>query len=344
MDPLTHGLASFAATRAFFPRASRLTIVAAIAAGTAADLDELSAFFGPSAYFTAHHTWTHSLLGTVLLALFAAALLSALFPGVDRFAVTAVKDHHLTRFPAAFAAAFLAAALHLVMDLAQAGGVALFWPLRTHRYALDWLGGIDPWILAILVAGVLFPLLLRLVTEEIGAKEKGPRGRLGAVLTLLAMLAYTGARASLHADAVAALESRIYRGQIARRVAAFPEAASPFAWRGIVETESALHLVAVPVGPGASFNPQAGQTLFKPEPSAVLEAARDTEAARRFLAVARFPKATVERTPEGYRVVLRDLACAPAGEIARALAAAIDLSPDAQIRRQAIVWERDLNQ
>jgi len=335
MDPLTHGLASFAATRAFFPRASRLTIVAALIAGTAADLDELSVFFGPSAYFAAHHTWTHSLLGTVLLALFAAALFSAVFPK---------KETRHTRFPAAFAAAFLAAALHLAMDLAQAGGVALFWPFRAHRYALDWLGGIDPWILAILVAGVLFPLLLRLVTEEIGAKEKGPRGRLGAVLALLAVLAYTGARASLHAGAVAALESRVYRGQIARRVAAFPEAASPFTWRGIVETESALHLVAVPAGPGASFNPQAGQTIFKPEPSAVLDAARDTEAARRFLAVARFPKATVERTPEGYRVALRDLACAAAGESARALAAAIDLGPDAQIRSQAIVWERDLTQ
>jgi len=52
----------------------------------------------------------------------------------------------------------------------------------------------------------------------------------------------------------------------------------------------------------------------------------------------------VERTPEGYRVALRDMACAPAGESARALAAVIDLSPDAQIRRQAIVWERDLTQ
>ncbi|MBZ5702367.1 MAG: metal-dependent hydrolase [Acidobacteriia bacterium] len=335
MDPITHGLASFAATRAFFPRASRLTVVAAVAAGTAADLDELSAFFGPSAYFAAHHTATHSLLGTVLLALLAAALLSALFPK---------KENQPTRFLVAFAAAFLAAALHLALDLAQAGGVALFWPLRTQRYALDWLGGIDPWILAILVAGVLFPLLLRLVTEEIGAKEKGPRGRWGALLALLAMLAYTGARVSLHASAVAALDSRTYRGQMAHRAAAFPEAASPFAWRGIVETESALHLLAVPAGPGASFNPEAGQTIFKPEPSAALDAARGTDAARRFLAVARFPKATVEKTPEGYRVTLRDLAGAAAGESARSLAAAIDLTPDAQVRRQAIIWERDLAQ
>ena len=333
MDPLTHGLASFAAARAFFPRASRLTVVAAVAAGTAADLDDLSAFFGPSAYLAAHRTWTHSLPAAVLLAVLAAGVVLAAFRGKER--------QHVPFF-ATSAAALLAAALHLAMDLSQAGGAALLWPLRSRRYALDWVGGLDPWILAILLACILFPGLLRLVTEEIGAREKGPRGRVGAVLALLAVVAYTGARAFYHARTVAALEERTYRGEMPRRAAAFPEQASLFEWHGLVETESALHQVTVSTGPGASFDPERAHVFFKPEPTAVLDAARDTDAARRFLALARFPKATVEKTVEGYRVVLRDLAAAAAGESARALAVVIELCPDAKIHRQAIAWEREL--
>ena len=43
MDPVTHGLASYALARAAFPRASRTTLVAVVLAGTVADLDRLTA-------------------------------------------------------------------------------------------------------------------------------------------------------------------------------------------------------------------------------------------------------------------------------------------------------------
>ena len=67
MDAFTHGLASYAVTRAVFPRASRATMLAAILAGSAANLDYLSASFGPSVFLDWHRTATHSLLGILIV-------------------------------------------------------------------------------------------------------------------------------------------------------------------------------------------------------------------------------------------------------------------------------------
>src|SRR5712692_2329621 len=123
----------------------------------------------------------------------------------------------------------------------------------------------------ILLAGILLPMLSRLVTEEIGAKSKGPRGKVGASLALGVMFLYIVLRFVLHGNALAALESRTYRGESPRKTAAFPESGSPFRWHGIVETASALHDVEIEVGPAASFDPDSAITSFKPQPSPALD-------------------------------------------------------------------------
>lgn len=333
MDPLTHGLASYAVIRGFFPRASRRTLLAALVAGTLADADRTGLLFGPSVWLLAQGAWLHSLPGALLLATIVASLFLALPRSKAESPAAA-----LPRAPL-FAAAGLAALLHLALDLCQSDGVALLWPVSPRRFALDWIGGTDPWILAVLLAAILFPTLLRLVTEEIGAKEKGTRGRAGAIVALAVICIYTGARGMLHGNAVALLEARTYRSELPLRAAAFPENLSPFQWHGIVETQSALHLVPVSAGPGAYLDPEAALDLFKPEPSKILEAAQAAEAARRFLAVARFPKATIEKIREGYRIELRDLRRAAAGENDRAAAAFVVLSPEGKILDQGMVWE-----
>src|SRR4029077_9927795 len=181
----------------------------------------------------------------------------------------------------------------------------LFWPISARRFALDWLPPLDLWILGILLAGILLPSLSRLVPEEIGAKSKGPRGKLGASLAFATLVLYLVLRFVLHSNAVAALESRTYRGESPRKAAAFAESGSPFRWHGIVETERALHDMELEVGPASSFDPDSATTSYKPESSPALDTARDTPLARRFLQSARFPKATVEKIPDGFRVTLR---------------------------------------
>jgi len=229
------------------------------------------------------------------------------------------------------------------MDACQSDGVALLWPFRDERIAADWLPGLDPWILVILIAAMALPELLHLVSSEIGAKEKRPRGQRGAIIGLAFVLVYVGARATLHSNAVAMLQARTYRSETPRRVGAFPESVSLLTWQGIVETESALHEIAVDVTVGGSFNPESGVNLYKPEPSSLLEAARNTAAAKAFLRVARFPKAAVQTTAAGYVVELRDLRYAAARETQHEIAVVVELDPGGKITSESFVWARDLH-
>jgi membrane-bound metal-dependent hydrolase YbcI (DUF457 family) len=330
MDPLTHALASYTLKRAAFPRVTRSVTIAMLIAGTIADIDSLSRFAGPSVFLTFHRTYSHSLL--------AALLFSLLVTLPFFFRKPSPTGQQNLPLPVFFAA-LTPSVLHLLMDLCQGTGVELFWPISTRRFALDWLPHLDLWILGTLLAGILLPLLSGLVTEEIGAKSKGPRGKVGASLALAAMILYIVLRFVLHGNALAALESRTYRGESPRKVAAFAESGSPFRWHGIVETASALHDVEVEVGPTASFDPDSAITSYKPEPSLALDAARDTAVARRFLQAARFPKATVERTPGGFQITLRAFPYSRGASSSWRVHALIVTDSSGKILSQELAWD-----
>ena len=158
----------------------------------------------------------------------------------------------------------------------------------------------------------------------------------GATLALAALILYLVLRVVLHGDAIAALESRTYRGELAHKVAAFAESNSPFRWHGIVETERALHDVEVPVGPGADFDPGSAVTTYKPEPTPALDAARNSSVASRFLQLARFPKATVEQTSTGFHVILR--AFPYSRDSGLRVQALIDTDPSGKILSGELAW------
>ncbi len=333
MDPLTHALASYTLKCAAFPRLPRSATTAMLIAGTIADIDLLSAYFGPSAFLTFYRTYCHSLLAAFLFSLLA-TILFLLFL-LRRRGQTEPIMSPVTIFLAALAAAVL----HLFMDVCQSSGVELLWSFSARRFALDWVANTDLWIVGILLAGILFPALSRLVTEEIGARSKGPRGKVGASLALAGMILYVVLRFVLHGNALAAMESRTYRGELPRKAAAFAESGSPFRWHGIVETERALHDVEVDVSPGSSFDPDAAITSYKPEPSPELDAARDTAAARRFLQIARFPKATIEKTPTGFHVLLRAFPYSRDASSGLRVYALIDTDPSGKVLSQELTWD-----
>jgi len=330
MDLLTHALASYTLKRAAFPRAARSTTIAMLIAGTIADVDVLTKYAGPSAFLTFYRTYFHSVL---------AALLFGLLVTLPFLLRKRGPEEKPTSPLSIFLAAFSAAIFHLLLDLCQSTGVEFFWPFTPRRFVLDWLPHLDLWILGILLAGILLPMLGRLVTEEIGAKSKGPRGKVGASLALATLILYLVLRFVLHGNAIAALESRTYRGESARRSAAFAESGSPFHWHGIVETERALHDVEIEVGPGASFDADAAITSYKPEASPALDAARDTAVARRFLQVARFPKATVEKTPAGFHITLRAFPYNRDASSSLRVHAVIETDPAGKILSQELAWD-----
>lgn len=199
------------------------------------------------------------------------------------------------------------AAGHVLLDLASGVGVQLLWPFRTHWFEWDLAENLDPWILALLIAGFLLPQLFRLVNEEIGERKKGSKGRGQAVLTLLLLVGYLATREDLHSRAINVLLSSEYHGREPISAGAYPSATSLFEWRGVVSTDTTIEELDVPLGPGADFNSDRSLTHYKPDESSVLDAAESAPAARKFLNYARFPLATVTGLEAGHRFELRDL-------------------------------------
>jgi membrane-bound metal-dependent hydrolase YbcI (DUF457 family) len=297
VDPLTHGLASLALQRGFFPQASWRGALAIVFAGVFADVDGFSANFGPTAYLQWHRTAAHSF-----------ALLALLAIAAFRFSRTIANKQSAASWAGfSWLAIAAASALHLLMDMLQSDAVVPLWPFSQKRFYLDLAPAIDPWLLVVLAAAILFPELVRLVSDEIGSRTKRPRGRNGALVGLSFALIYFAMRALFHGNATASLEARTVAGETPHRVAAFPDPASPFLWHSIVETESALHLAVMRSMGGEVTYATGVTTLRKPEPSPILTAAQASPAAMTFLKTARFPKAIVEKETEGYSVEIQDL-------------------------------------
>jgi inner membrane protein len=300
-----------------------------LTAGSIADIDQLSVFFGPATYLAAHRTWTHSILATFIVVAIAAAV---------TFYLDKTRAIPLLTI---LAAAFVAAAAHILMDLFQSAGVTLLSPFRATRFAADYLPRIDPWILALLLAGILLPELFRLVSSEIGAKDKTPRGRNGALIALALIVVYISARGVLHVQATDALDARSYRGESPRRLGVFPDALSLFTWHGIVETQSLVCLAEVPVHSAREFDAEAANCQHKPEFSPALDMAQKTVTADKFLQSARFPRATVEKTQDGYEVTIRSLRDIVEQE-AHSVAARIVLDAKPRVFSEELVWAKEL--
>ena len=313
MEPVTHALACLALGQTALNRVSRLTTPMLLVAGLAADLDWLAYLGGPRLFLAAHRTATHSLLSTALIACGTAALFSAC-------AAARHADRHGTPFFPALIVCSAGAVTHLLLDLSNSYGVKLLWPFSGKWYAWDIAPSLDPIVLFLLLAAVLLPRLLGLVTEEISGRAKIHPGRGSTTALLLLLLLYFAGRALAHQNALALLDARVYHGEAPLRSAAFP-LSSPWQWAGLVETRDAIEQVPVPLS--GAFDSEAARPHFKPADSPALEISRQTPAAQAFLAFARFPFATQEETSAGYLIEIRDLrfaAAPPADTLAEVLA------------------------
>ena len=259
MEPVTHALTSLVLARAGQKHLPRCGTAMLVVSGVAADLDYLSYFGGASAFLQFHRTVLHSLLGSALLA----AAVAGAFYFFDRYRRTKSDASTLPAltFLPAFAVCAVGATAHVLLDLASGIGVRLFWPFRQGWLAGDLLANLDLWILVIVLLGIALPELFRLVGEEIGERKKKTRGQGAAVIALLALLIYVGARAELQGRAMDLLNSREYHGQPPLTVAAFPTGYSPFRWRAVISTDNAIDDAEISLAPGAQFDPIAPSPL-----------------------------------------------------------------------------------
>ena len=329
MEILTHALIALILARAGQKLLPRYGAAMLVVSEIAADLDFLSYLGGPSAYSRFHRGVLHSLLGSIVLV----CALALAFWLVARQVAQKNPDSSLPRlsFLAAVVVCGLGVVAHVFFDLASGIGVQLLWPFRQKWTGWDLVSTLDPWILVVLVMGLALPEALQLVSEEIGERKHGPRGRLAAIVALLVLLIYFGARAGLHSRAVDELNAREYHGAPALSAGAFPSSISPLDWRGVVSTDNDIEVIEISLAPGTGFDPDRAVRYYKPEDSAALEAGQNTAAAKIFLRYAHFPLASLERGDLGYRFTLRDLRFTVGGGGADNIVVRVELGADLKV-------------
>jgi inner membrane protein len=288
LEPVTHFLFGATMGRAGLNRKTALATATLTLGAEAADLDVFSRFGGSAFGLNHHRGFTHSFLGVPLVAAVVVGFIYLLWRLRGR------KTHNPNlppRWGLLFAFACLADLSHILLDYTNNYGVRPLWPFSERWIAWDSVFIVDPIILVVLTLGLILPGLFSLINEEIGARNKDakPSRRLAATVALLAIVAYWGLRDYEHRRAVAALQSRNYRGADAIRVSAYPYWVNPFRWHGVVETPAFFASMDVD-----SFTPEVDpeaqmQIRYKPEETPVTLAAKKTYLGRVYLSWAQYP-------------------------------------------------------
>lgn len=292
--------------RAGLNRKTALATLTLTLAAEAPDLDVLGGFGGHAFGFAHHRGFTHSFVGIFIDA---AAVLGFVYL-IWRMRGRKTKDPNL---PPCWGILYLYACLaglsHILLDFTNNYGVRPFWPFSEKWYSWDIVFIIEPVMLGFLFLGLVLPVLFALIDREIGARRRGPRGRLAATLALAGVVLMWGVRDYEHRRAINALEGRTYQGVDPVRVSAYPKWIDPFHWYGVVETPAFFALAPVS-SLGPEVDPEGNLEIrYKPEETPMTLAAKKSYIGRAFLAWAQYPITETEtlEPQEGYIVYFEDL-------------------------------------
>ena len=306
-------------SRAGFNRKTALATLTMTIAAEAPDIDIVTYFKGTLFEFAHHRGITHTFIGipfvtaAVLLFVWAVHRIRTRTPEKAAARIERLKKRGLPaepRWGLLYLLGLLAGFSHILLDYTNNYGVRPFAPFSYHWYAWDIVFIFEPLLYVVLIGGLLLPSLFRLVNEEIGAKTRGPRGRLGAILAIAGVLAVWGVRDNQHRKAVAAMQARVYNGADPIRASAFPYPLTPFTWYGVVEThdffvQTQVDSLTPEVDPHENM-----QIRYKPEETPASLAAKSSYLGHVFLDWARYPLVETEHLspPEsGYIVRFQDL-------------------------------------
>lgn len=344
MEPITHFLTGAAMSRAGFNRKTALATLTMTLAAEAPDIDVVTYFFKGSLFEFAHHRGiTHTLIGVPVVT--AAVLLLVWI--IQRIRMTSPEkvSHRVERlrklgYPTQprwgllYLFGLIAGFGHLLLDYTNNYGIRLFEPFSYRWYAWDIVFIFEPLLYVALIGGLVLPSLFQLVNEEIGAKSRGPRGQIGAILALLGVLAVWGVRDYQHRKAVTAMQSRVYQGADPLRVSAFPYPLNPFIWYGVVETHDFFVQTQVD-----SLTPEVdprdnAQIRYKPEETPASLAAKSSFLGCVYLDWARYPLVETEHLSppqSGYVVRFEDLRFMYLGSPRRLLSASVQLDENLRV-------------
>src|SRR5215213_1348931 len=153
MDNLTHSLVGLAAAKAGLERLSPGATAVALLAANGPDIDILAALGGKWFYLHHHRGVTHSILGTLALAL----LIPSLFYAVDLLVSRLRKRPPRVKFKGLLIVSLVLSVSHPLMDWTNNYGVRPLLPWDGRWYYGDLVFIIDPW-LWLVVGGAAFML------------------------------------------------------------------------------------------------------------------------------------------------------------------------------------------
>jgi inner membrane protein len=293
--------------RAGLNRKTALATLTLTLAAEAPDLDVFAGLRGRAFGWAHHRGFTHSFLGVPLDALVVVGFVYLVW----RLRGRKTNDPNLPpRWGLLFLYACLAGLSHILLDFTNNYGVRPFWPFSEKWYSWDIVFIFEPVMFVFLVLGLVVPALFALVDKEIGARRKGPRGRVAAILALLGVVLLWGLRDYEHRRAVNALAARTYQDAEPLRVSAYPTWVDPFHWSGVVETPAFFALAPVDslipeVDPRGQI-----EIRYKPQETPVTLAAKQSYLGRIYLDWAKYPiteTETLDPPLGGYVVHFIDL-------------------------------------
>jgi inner membrane protein len=327
MDNLTHTLYGVALARTgldrLAPRATATLIIGAIFP----DIDVISLFRGSINYLKYHRGFTHSLLGIPVGAL---VLATAIYFIHNRL----LKKGESVPWWKYFLLASIGVSSHVLLDFTNSYGLRLFSPFSARWYAGDIVFIVDPWILGALVLTLGLPFFFGLINQEIGARKR--EHRTSAILCLLLIAAYWGAKVLSHHQSIVELAQSGETKERILSVGAIPQPLSPFKRYGIVETENSYIVTQT----GWDMIETMGRTVrprvfHKSDETSILQAVHRGPEAQVFLDFSRYPLFSVIPTNLGYSVTVRDLRFQAISQQRRNFVLTVELGRDLHLVSEA---------
>ncbi len=321
MEPVTHFLTGAAISRAGLNRKTALATLTLVLAAEAPDVDMVFYPFSRIEGFGHHRGITHTFLGAPFVA---AAVLGIVYlwhnwkkkhdaeKERERVAEEEARkaanperykadDHERIVVPPLpvkwkllYGYALLGVLSHLLLDFTNSYGIRPFAPFNPRWYAWDIVSVIEFSILIPLVLAMVGPWFFALMGSELGAKRQRFRGRPSAIAALIFIALVWWVRDYNHRRAVTLLKNDVYEGQEPAKVFAGPYELNPFRWLGVVESSTAYHSIIVDTLHD-EVDPQKDAVVrYKPEETAITQAAKGSKLGRYYLDWAKFPQTEVE--------------------------------------------------
>ncbi|MGH9412581.1 MAG: metal-dependent hydrolase [Terriglobales bacterium] len=331
MDIVTNTLVGIALSRLFFRKRVPYATLGLIVAVNLPDIDVLYSWPGIR-YVQFHGGILHSVWMLPVWALLVAYGMRRLAQG---------RKRPVPGWAAGFALGAIGVGAHLLLDWAGTYGIRFLAPFSQHRFALDWLPSYDPWLWLILAAFLGFPMLLDLVTAEVGVHQRSAH-RVSALIALLLCVGWIGLRARQHGTAVSILNTtdmaEMYESQKPLRWAAFPITNTPFSWSGVVDLPQ-NYLIAGVTTPWdtnqTSVKPF--RSYIKPPQDPAITRAEASHTGKIFLAFAQFPFASDQQEANLSVISMTDMRYAQ-GYQQPELHADVTLNQTMAVVRQAFHW------